>query len=237
MAKERLIGSDGKLVTVTYDDAVTGDDTQDLDELAGGTSGDGSGEGWYEVVSISDGTSALDDALSAGDLFWDDGTTVLATGTSSDDSVKKLIETEKADIQSFNLEFSRAEIDVTTLSDDTKRYRSGKTDMSGSLEGLTTIGVTDGAGYITDSFIRIISQASDGSVTVTEIDDDPLYIKGVVQGDTSAGETEAFVWAKVTILSYTLNAGGEDAQSFSSNFRIAPGNPEPTFYKRAIAST
>lgn len=237
MAKERLIGSDGKLVTVTYDDAVTGDGTSDLDELAGGTSGDGTGGGWYEVVSISDGTSALDTDLSVGDLFWDDGSLVMDSGTSSDDSVKKLIETERADIQSFSLEFSRAEINVTTLSDDVMRYRAGKTDMSGSFEGLTTLGVTDTSGYITDSFIRIISQASDGSVTVSEINDDPLYIKGVVQGDTSAGETEAFIWAKVTVLSYTLNAGGEDAQSFSSNFRIAPGNPEPTFYKRTIATT
>lgn len=237
MAKDRLIGSDGKLVTVSYDDEIVADGTSDLDELAGGTSGDGSGEGWYEVTEISDGTSAFDSNLSVGDLFWDDGSLVPATGTGTNDKAKKLIETEKADIQSFSLEFSRAEIDVTTLSDDTKRYRSGKTDMSGSFEGLTTLGVTDETGYITDSFIRIISQASNGSVTVSQIDDDPLYIKGVIQGDTSGGETEAFVWAKVTILSYSLSAGGEDAQSFSSNFRIAPGNPEPTFYKRAIAST
>lgn len=235
-AKERLVGSDGKLVTVTLGSALTGDDTSDLDELAGGTSGDGTGAGWYEVASISDGTSALDSNLSVGDLFWDDGTMVLASGTSSDDEVKPLSETEKADIQSFSIEMSRAEIDVTTLSDGVKRYRAGKTDMTGSMEGLTTLGETTDGGYIVNNFIRVITQSSAGAVTIAEVDDDPIYIKGVIQKDTSAGETESFLWAKVNILSSSLGASGEDAQSFSSNFRIAPGDPEPTLYLREIAT-
>jgi hypothetical protein len=227
---ERLIGSDGKLVTVELGTALNGDGIQSLDELAGGISGDGTGEGWYSVSALAE-TSALPSGLSVGDLFWDDGTLVPASG----DSVQLLDETEKSDISNFSIEMNKAEIDVTTISDGVKRYRAGKTDMTGSLEGITEIGVTTAAGYVLNNFIRVIEQATDGSVTVNEIDDSPIYLKGVVQKSTAAGEKEAFIWTKVSILSTSLGAGGEDAQSFSGNFRIAPGDPEPTFYLREVA--
>ena len=231
MAKERLVGSDGKLVTVVVGDAVSGDSTDDLDELAGGTSGDESGKGWYEVVAIAETTPAIPDGLSVGELFWDDGSLVLATG----DEVSLLTETEQADVTSFNLEVSKAEIDVTTLSDGVRRYRTGKIDMTGSLEGITTIGKTDSSGWVINNFMPVIEQASAGTVTVSSIDDSPIFIKGVLQKDTDSGEKEAFFWAKINLLGASLGASGEDAQSFSSSFRIAPGDPEPTYYVREIA--
>jgi len=235
MAKERLVGSDGKLVTVTYDTAVEGNvGGDDLDTLQGdGTTG--SGAGWYEIVSISDDTSALASGLVVGDLFWDDGSLVLDDGTGTPDSVRFLVESEQADITSFNLEVSKAEIDVTTLSDGVRRYRTGKVDMTGSMEGITTLGETDSAGWVINNFMRTIEQASAGTVTVTAVDDDPIYIKGVLQKDTTSGEKEAFFWAKINLLGSSLGASGEDAQSFSSSFRIAPGDPEPTYYVREIA--
>lgn len=233
---ERLVGSDGRLVTVTYGDEETGNGTDDLDDLVG--DGVGSGEGWWEITQIADAGTAFPAALAVGDLFWDDGTMVLDDGTAvtgQPDKAKLLVETVKADITNFGLEINRAEIDVTTLSDDVKRYRSGKTDMTGSMEGITTLGTTDAAGYIINNFIRIVSQAAAGTVTVSAIDDSPIYIKGVIQSDTStAGEQEAFIWARVNILSTSLGASGEDAQSFTSSFRIAPGDPDPTLYMRTI---
>jgi hypothetical protein len=235
MAKEKLVGSDGKLVTVTYETAVEGNvGGDDLDTLQGdGTTG--SGAGWYEVVSRSDGTSALAAGLSAGDLFWDDGSLVLDDGTGTADSVRFLTEKEQADVASFNLELSRAEIDVTTLSDGVRRYRTGKIDMTGSMEGMTTLGETDAGGWVINNFMRTVNQASAGTVTITEVDDDPIFIKGVLQKDVASGEKEAFFWAKINVLSSSLGARGEDAQSFSANFRIAPGDPEPTYYVREIA--
>lgn len=232
--KTRLVGSDGKIVTVAYGDEITGDGTDDLDDHIG--DGVGSGAGWYEITEISDGTSAFADGLVVGDLFWDPGTLVLDAGTSADDKVKPLTETEMGDVQSFSLEISKAEIDVTVLSDTVKRYRAGKTDMTGSLEGITSLGTTDSAGYVLNNFLRTIRQASAGTVTVAAIDDSPIYIKGVIQKDTSAGESEAFLWAKINLLSTRLGAGGEDAQSFTSNFRVAPGDPEPTLYIREVAA-
>jgi hypothetical protein len=240
MAKERLVGSDGKLVTVTYDDEVAGVvGGDDLDELAGGTSGDGAGSGWYEITAIGATSTVFDTDLQVGDLFWDDGSLVLDyTGASDLDKAKKLIETEQADVTSFNLEVSKAEIDVTTLADGVRRYRTGKIDMTGSMEGITTLGETDSAGWVINNFMKVVSQSSAGatSVTVTEVDDSPIYIKGVLQKDTSGGEKEAFFWAKINLLGSSLGASGEDAQSFSSSFRIAPGDPEPTYYVREVAA-
>lgn len=235
MAKERLIGSDGKLVTVTFGSALDGDGTDDLDDLVG--DGVGGGEGWYRIAEISDGTTALPAGLDVGDLFWDDGTMVLDAGSTQPDSVEPLVETVQADITAFNFDVSRPEINVTVLDDDVMRYRAGKVDMTGSMEGITTLGVTDNDGWIVNNFFRIIEQASAGSVTVKDIDDAEIYIKGVIQKDTSSGEKESFVWAKISILSSSLGASGEDAQTFTSNFRIAPpaaGETEPTLYVREI---
>jgi hypothetical protein len=230
MAKERLVGSDGKLVTVEYDEEVTGDGIETLDELQGGSAASGDGAGWWEVTAIAAST-AFDSNLEVGDLFWDDGTLVLETG----DKAKYLIETEQADVTSFNLELSKAEIDVTTLADDVRRYRTGKVDMTGSMEGITTLGETDAAGWVLNNFIKVISQSSAGVVTKSPIDDNPIYIKGVLQKDITNGEKEAFFWARINLLGSSLGASGEDAQNFSSSFRIAPGNPDPTYYVREIA--
>ena len=213
---ERLTGNDGKLVTVTYGEEVT---TGALLEQ------------WYEVTAIA-ATSGFAAITVVGDLVWGDGITLV-----NSDKAKPLVEAEQADITSFNLEISKAEIDVTTMSDTVRRYRAGKTDMTGSLEGITTLGETDSAGWVLNNFLAVNRTAADGTITKSAIDSSPLYIKGVIQRDTStAGEQEAFLWARVTILGTSLGAGGDDAQSFSSNFRVAPGNPDPTLYLRTIST-
>lgn len=231
MAKDRLIGSDGKIVTVAKGTAYEGDGTSDLDELAGGTSGDNSGQGWYEISALAE-VSDLPSGLAVGDLFWDDGSLIPASG----DDVIPLTQTVQTDITSFNIEMSKAESDVTTLSDTVKRYRaSGKVDWTGSLEGIITLGVTDNDGWVINNFIRSIEQASAGTVTVSEKDDTDIYLMGVLQKDISSGEKEAFVWVQITLTSASLGASGEDAQSFSSNFRVATGGNEPTLYIREVA--
>mgnify|MGYP006275177421 CR=1 FL=1 len=232
MAKDRLIGSDGKIVTVTKATSdYTGDGTQTVDELAGGSAASGDGAGWYEIATVAE-TSAFDSALSAGDLWWTDGSDVLETG----DEITPLNETEQSDVTSFNIEMTKAETDVTTLADSVKRYRaSGKVDWSGSLEGITELGVTDNDGWALNNFIRTIEYTSAGAVTVSEIDDSDIYLKGVLQKDTTSGEKESFVWVKITLTSSSLGASGEDAQSFSSNFRVATGDTTPTLYIREVA--
>jgi hypothetical protein len=232
MAKDRLIGRDGKIVTVNKGQSnYSGDGSQTVDELAGGSASDGSGAGWYEIAAIGDPTG-FDSNLSVGDLTWTDGSDILETG----DEITPLNETEQSDVTSFSIEMTKAETDVTTLSDTVKRYRaSGKVDWSGSLEGITTLGVTDNPGWAINNFIRTIEFASDGSATVSAIDDSDIYLMGRIQKDTSSGEKESFVWVQITLTSSSLGASGEDAQSFSSNFRVATGGAEPTLYIREVA--
>lgn len=214
--KEKLIGSDGKLVTVEFGDALSGTDD---------TIGE---DGWYIIDSIGD-PSDLPSGANEGELVYLEDGDSLADG----DEVRPLNETEQADVTEFNIEIERAEVDVTTLSDDVRRYRAGKVDMNGSLEGITTLGETDREGWIMNNFIKTVDQEGT-SVTSTDVADDPIYMKGYIQKDDRSGQKEAFVWARVNLLSTSLGASGEDAQSFSSSFRIAPGDPDPTLYIRTV---
>lgn len=217
MAKEKLIGSDGKLVTVTFGTPIEGPETI-------------TDAGWYRVEALAV-ASDLPAGLSPDELVYlEIGDTLAA-----DDEVSPLVEKEQADVTAFNLEISKAEIDVTTLSDGVRRYRTGKVDMNGSLEGITTLGETDSEGWVLNNFIKIVQQATDGTVQVFDVDDSPIFLKGYIQKDDAPGEKEAFVWAQVVLLGSSLGASGEDAQSFSSNFRIAPGDPDPTLYIREVA--
>ena len=214
-SKERLVGTDGQLVSVTFGEEVT----------SGAL-----GEQWYRVTGIA-ASSGIPAAVNVNDLIWGDGITLDPNG----DAVEPLEETIQADITSFNIEITRNEIDVTTLTDSTRRYRGGKTDMNGSLEGITSIGDTDNPGWVMNKVMAINRTDAAGAVTVDDVDEAAVYIKGVIQKDVSPGEREAFIWARIFVLGSTIGASGEDAQSFSANFRIAPGEPDPTIYIREIA--
>ena len=68
-AKNLLIGTDGAIYIVDGDTELIGDGTETLDELVGGTSGDGGGAGFYEVTSKASSGSELDE-LSVGQYFY-----------------------------------------------------------------------------------------------------------------------------------------------------------------------
>jgi hypothetical protein len=217
MARTKLSGNYGKFVTVALGDAVTTDPVP---------------EGWHKVTSLVASQSSFAASLSINDLIYSDGTLTNGDGN----EYKPLTETDQTDIGNFSFEMSKEEIDVTTLTDDVTKYVAGKTDITGSFEGVFTLGTSDQAGWVINNFMRVIEQ-QDGvtSVTVNEIDDSDLYIKGVLQKDTSAGKSEAFVWAKVTLTGSSAGASMNEAQSISGSFRVAPGDgEEPTMYVRSI---
>jgi len=217
MARERLSGNYGKLVTVELSDAVTDDPVP---------------EGWHKITSLVTSQSSFHESLEINDLIWSDGT--LSNGDGNE--YKSLTETDQADITSFSFEMSKAEVDVTTLTDDVKKYVAGKNDITGSINGNFILGKTDNAGWVVNNFLRVIEQ-TDGitSVTVKPIDDADLYLKGVLQKDTSSGEKETFVWSKITLTSSELGASMDEAQTFSGGFRVAGGDEEPALYVRTIA--
>jgi hypothetical protein len=229
--KKRLTSENAKLAKITPGTAYDGDGVDTLDELAGGAAASGEGEGWYMIVTMA-ASSGIPSELAANKLWWDDGTTVLETG----DSVQPIDATTLSDIQSFSFEFSTDEIEVTTLSDEFKVYELGKTDMTGSLEGVMEIGTTDVDGGVLNSFIDVIRQASDGTITYDPKDNSPLFIFAYIRKNPKAGQQEGFVFMQVSLLGANVQASGADKQGYTSNVRLAPGDYEPTLYLREKAA-
>lgn len=206
MAKTRLIGFYGKLATASLGtEIITGTLTANT---------------WYVVVTVGTGPSTIPTGAEAGYVFQADGTEDITT---SGDVVKDMVFSDKCDVQSWSLEFSAAEADVTTLCDDQNKYLAGRTDVTGSMEGVYTIGITDGDGGLANAFIDIVRQAGPGgAVTIDKVDNDPILALLYKQKDTDSGETEQFYVAPATITSFSDSVAGSDSQTFSSSFRIAP---------------
>ena len=215
MSLEKLIGNDGKFATVDIGSALVATET-----LVAGE--------YYSVISVG-GTTALPVGAVALTVFKASAIT-LATG----DSVYHISQTDSCDITSWTMSNSLAEIDVSTLCDTENKYRAGRGDTTGSLEGIYTIGTTDVTDGLLNRFSEITSQAGEGGVvTVSAINGDPLVVLLYIQKDDSAGETVEFYIAPITLLSFDNGITGTDAQSFSTSFRIAPS----TSIKKQLVKT
>lgn len=204
MATKRLIGKDGKVSKGVKETAINGDGIATL------------AVGFYVATAILSSGSGLPTGLQVGYIFKADNTIVPAVG----ETVIPITFTDLCDIKSANLEFTKEEVDVTTLCDAVKTYRSGFSDATGSLEGVTTIGVTE---QLINKFIPTVEQVADlSSVTITDIDGDPLFLRIEVNKESTVEEDTAFYIAPVTLNSYSASAGIEGDQAFTSNFRITP---------------
>jgi len=205
MARDRLIGFYGKYAAASLgSEIITGSLVADA----------------YYVATEIGGSSTLPVGTTLKYIFQADGTEDI---TSSDDKVKEVTFNDLCDIQSWALDFSKAEVDVTTLCDDENKYLAGRTDITGSAEGVYTIGITDGANGFIKSFVDQVSQAdAGGAITVTQADSDSIVAILYKQKDGSAGETEEFYVVPATLTSFSDSVGGADAQAFSSSFRVAP---------------
>lgn len=207
-----LQGSDGKLVKVVLGTELEGDDSKDLSTL-----GAPAGTTKYQITAIAE-TSVFAAGYEVGDIFWDDGSTlVLKTG----DKVKPLAETDQCDVQNWGLEFSRDEIEVTTLCDNNKVYLGGKSDITGSLAGVFKIGTTDADGGFLNNFISIITDSIGSSATINDIDQSDIYVELVKQKSETSGDIFEMYYAPIVITSFSDGAEEGSAQSFSANFRTA----------------
>ena len=205
MAKTTIIGDYGKLARASETVVSTG-------SLLDGVK--------YAVTALDDTSSTLPAGLEVGYVFVSDGTEDI---TATDDEVIKIVEVDQCDVQSWSADFSRAEIDATTLCDDNNVYLSGKTDITGSMEGIYKVGTTDADGGIANAFVTIVEQADDGgAVTLNKIDNSGWLMLLYLQADKSVGETEVFYVAPATITSWSSSIANGSTSSFSSSFRIAP---------------
>ena len=203
MAEEtkRLVGKDGEVYAATKGELIEGNGSTALTD------------GYYIVAAVASTSSALPAGLQAGYVFKGSAEITPAEG----DNVIPLTLARKCDITSFSVEYSADEIDVTTLCDTQRSYRAGFTDATGTLEGVTTIGLSE---YLMEKFIPIIEQTGE-TVEVTEINGDALIVR-LVLNKQSAGGTIMSYFAPIAVTSYNIGATVDDAQTYTANFRNTP---------------
>lgn len=206
MARERLVGDYGKYAQATIGSEVS---TGTLTENA-----------LYVVVTVG-GSSTLPPGVEAKYVFMADGTEDI---TASGDVVREFTIVDDCSMQGWSLSFTKDEGDVTTFCDNIKKYLVGKSDATGTANGVTTIGNTDADGGLANRFIDIVRQAGPGaSVTIDKVDDAAVYAFLYTQDDNSSGETEQYYLVPVSITSFNAGATvGAEGQTFDSGFRIAP---------------
>lgn len=203
---KRLIGKDGKICTASKGTVITGDGTKALDV------------GYYVATNILATGSGLPTGLKTNYVFYANTTAAIKPATG--EKVIPLTFTEKADAQSSTLEFKSDEVDVTTLADDIKSYRAGYTDISGKMEGVTTLGVSEG--FIKKFMPTVVQSADLKTVTITEIDNNPLYLITEVNSASTNSEPIAMFITPVALTSFSAGAKTADAQTFSSDYRVTP---------------
>ena len=206
MARTRLIGDFGKASIFTLGSAVT------TGTLAANSD--------YIVAAIG-GSSALPTGRQLKKAFRADGTEDL-TGPTGDD-VRLITEVDQCDISSISVEFSKDEVPVTTLCDTVKTYEAGKTDITGTMEGVYRIGVTNSSGGIQNNVVDIVSQAdAGGAITYSQLTGSTIYISMYVQEDSSSGETLSRYIIPLKITTFSQGVVEGEAQTFSASFRITP---------------
>lgn len=213
--KDRLVGADATLYKGTIPAAAT----------TSGTMVEGA---IYKIATIS-GTTVFAEGFEVGDYFLGDATKSLSAANSA-----YLVATaEAADVTEFSMEFSADEIEVTTLPDDVKKYRRGKTDLSGSVSGINFVSEMKKAGSIANRFLRTVTVTSGfGNATMNLVDGDQLVGVFYLQKDTTTpAETTAILVAEIELFGYNLGAAVADAQTWESGMRVI--GPDPILFFRS----
>ena len=207
---QKFVGDDGFVKLATFGAEVAGDGSTPLPV------------GTYLVVAVagssgfppnSDGT-----AIASGDFLQvDSGITI--TPAVGDDVVTMTL-ANQCDISSWAMEFSKEEIDVTTLCDYVKKYRAGKSDMAGTMNGVFTAGITDDEDGFMRQFIDIKKQ--DGALKFDTYAQGESIMLGwfYINDDTNLADVMVII---APFQLFGMGIGGEmgAAQSFSSSFRFA----------------
>ena len=212
---KRLVGKDGEVYAATKGALVEGNGSTALTD------------GYYIVAAVASTSSALPTGLQAGYVFKGSAEITPAEG----DNVIPLTLTRKCDITNFSVEYSADEIDVTTLCDTQRSYRAGFTDATGTLEGITTINVSE---YLMSKFIPIVTQTGE-TVEVTEIDGETLIMRLVLNKQSVGGDVMSY-FAPIAVTSYNIGATVDDAQTYTANFRNTPDDDlVPCVLKEVVA--
>jgi hypothetical protein len=150
------------------------------------------------------------------------------------DKVKKLTLTKMGDASGWSGQASQSEVSVTRLSHSWNKYRYGKKDFQGTINSITTLGISDEETGTIGRAFKLFRKTAAGAITISNPDGLPVYFIGYIRETTIAGETNAFMFAQVNISAGGLGGAIGSAQSHDLSFRLA-GN-DPVFYSIDVAS-
>lgn len=227
-----LVGDDGKFMTGKKGQTYTGDGTSALNVLVAGTDATSGGDGMYIITAMGADTF-FPEGMKIGELYPATGKEVLAEG----DTIQKIDFTEVADCTGWQLQITQAEIDVTRLKDEFKKYRLGKKDATGTVNSIMTLGVSDEPDGMVGRNMKLFRRevkAGSETVTVSVPSGESLYFLGYLNMTDVPGETQAFVFAEIYL--YNMNLGGStgNAQSYDASMRLT--GQDPVFYSLDIPS-
>ena len=232
----RLIGDDG-----TVFDSVLGTES----------SGDGSTplvEGLFIITAVGGvsgwpGTSGASGAQQVGVgriiEVRDTDTDIVPE---ADDKYVPLTVTELCDLSAWSLSFTSDEVEITGFCDDIKKYRAGKDDAQGTMNGVFRLGTndkTDGL-KLTNTFIDMLRQDGGDTIDVYEKAKGPKIVRLVLNKKFDIGDYMSVI-TPLELFGFNLGAEqGANAQSFDSSFRFTNMNAGtadvevlPTLYRRA----
>lgn len=236
----KLTGDDCFLKLATQGATVDGDN---VTPLPVGTADD---PAVYLITKVA-GTSGFPAAALGGTASAVGDILVLKTGDSvtpnTNETVITLTMTDLCDTSSWTMQFSKEEIDITTLCDGVKTYRAGKSNMTGSLGSIHVVGTSDSYDTnvgILKQFIDIAYQDADASFDRFTQTESILFGFFYTNDDSNIAD-ESYVVAPVQF--FGKGIGGElgSAQSSDSSFRFSnktftddngdTAEPVPTYYR------
>lgn len=208
-AINRLTGADASLQKATFGAA-----------LATGSATKGA---WYKIIALT-GTTVFPAGYVVGDLIQGE----VSMTFSATNSASQATFADVQDCSSFSFDITSDEIDVTVLIDGVKKYRKGKTDMSGTISGINFVSEMEKAGSILNRFLRTVTGDSIGAVTavINNVDNSAYYIRAMLNDDvTTVGEKQVFLTGQVELFGYKLGADVGSAQTWESGCRFIGNDP------------
>jgi hypothetical protein len=206
---DKLVGSDASLAKASF--------------AAPLTTGTAVAGAWYKIA-IKTGDTVFPAGYVVGDLWQGDGTVTF----SATNSGALATFTTVADCSSFDMQFSADEIEVTVLVDGVKKYRKGKTDLSGTVRGINMVSEMKKAGSLLNRFLRVVTgdKLSIADSVMNTVAGDSYYIKAMLQDDdVTTGEDAVFLFGEVELFGYSLGADMGSAQEWESGMRFIGADP------------
>jgi hypothetical protein len=214
---QKLIGDDGTIFDSVFGDEASGDGATPLPE------------GRYIITAIGTPSGWPGTSGAAGAQQVTVGRVIEVRGTDTDivpeanDSYIPLTLTELCDITAWSVQFTSDEVEITSFCDDIKKYRAGKDDASGTLNGIFTIGTTDKTDgiAIARNFIDIIRQDGGDTVDLYEKAKGAKLARLVLNKKFDVGDYVE-LWAPIELFGFNLGAEqGANAQTFDSSMRFS----------------